>query len=103
MPYNIRTVGVVGSGTMGGGSARLLAAGGQPFTLLHIAAPGTEPDDPPDKRNAIVLHNLNKLKKSRIPAIFHNDDLDRITVGNVEDNLDLLKDADWIVEVIVEK
>ncbi len=103
MGYNIQKVGVIGSGTMGGGIATLLAGVGLPVILLDIAAPTSKPGDPPEKRNAIVLDNLNKLKKSRIPAIFHPDDVDRITVGNVEDNLDLLKDADWIIEVIVEK
>ncbi len=103
MKYNIQKVGVIGSGTMGGGIATLIAGVGIPVVLLDIPAKDTTPDSPREKRNAIVLDNLNKLKKSRIPAIFHESDLDRITVGNVEDNLDLLKDADWIVEVIIEK
>jgi 3-hydroxyacyl-CoA dehydrogenase len=103
MSYQIRKAGVVGSGTMGSGIATLLAAVGIPVVLLDLPAKDTQPGDPPDKRNSITLDNLNRLKKSRIPAIFEASDLDRITVGNTEDNLDLLGDADWIIEVIIER
>src|SRR5689334_6889870 len=103
MTYQIRKAGVIGSGTMGGGIATLLAGVGIPVVLLDVAAKNTKPGDSPAKRNAISLDNLKKLQKSRIPALFSSDDIDRITVGNLEDNLDLLKDADWIIEVIVER
>jgi 3-hydroxyacyl-CoA dehydrogenase len=103
MPYNIRKAGVIGSGTMGSGIATLLAGIGIPVVLLDVAAPNTKPDDSPAKRDAIVLDNLNKLKKSRIPAIFHPDDVERITLGNLDDDLEALRDCDWIVEVVVEK
>ncbi len=102
MSYNIRKVGVIGSGTMGGGIATLVAGVGLPVVLLDIPAQGTKPGDPFNKRNGLVIENLNKLQKSRIPAIFHPDDLERITIGNLDDNLDLLKDCDWVIEVIVE-
>ncbi|MHB8627590.1 MAG: 3-hydroxyacyl-CoA dehydrogenase/enoyl-CoA hydratase family protein [Aggregatilineales bacterium] len=103
MTYHIRKAGVIGSGTMGSGIASLLAAVGIPVVLLDIAAKGTQPGDPSAKRNAVVLDNLNKLKKSRPAQLFHPDDAARITPGNLADNLDLLADADWIVEVVVEK
>lgn len=103
MTYHIRKVGVIGSGTMGSGIATLLAGIGFPVVLLDIPAKDTVPGDPAARRNALVLDNLGKLKKSRIPAIFAPDDLNQITVGNLDDNLDLLGDADWIVEVIVER
>src|SRR5258708_9643668 len=103
MSYNIRKAGVIGSGTMGGGIATLLAGVGIPVVLLDIAAPETKRSDPPAKRNAVVLENVNKLKKSRVPAIFHPGDVERMTFGNVEDDLELLKDCDWIIEVIIEK
>lgn len=103
MTYHIRSVGVVGSGTMGGGIATLLAGVGIPVVLLDLPAKGTTPTDPADKRNAIVLDNLNKLKKSRTPAIFAPADLDRITPGNTEDDLDKLANVDWIIEVILER
>jgi 3-hydroxyacyl-CoA dehydrogenase len=103
MAYMIRKVGVIGSGTMGGGIATLLAGVGIPVVLLDIPAKGTAGGDSPAKRNAIVIDNLAKLKKSRIPAVFADSDLEHVMVGNTEDNLSLLADCDWIVEVIVER
>jgi 3-hydroxyacyl-CoA dehydrogenase len=102
MRYLIRKAAVIGSGTMGGGIAALLAGVGVPVILLDIPAKGTAPGDPPDQRNAIVLGNLKALQKSRPAQLFHLDDLDLITPGNLEDDFNLLADADWIVEVIVE-
>ena len=103
MTYHIRKAGVIGSGTMGAGIASLLAGVGIPVVLLDIAARDTKPGDSPAKRNAVVIDNLNKLKKSRPAQLLQPDDLARITPGNLADNLDLLSDADWIVEVVVEK
>jgi 3-hydroxyacyl-CoA dehydrogenase len=103
MSYQIRKAGVIGSGTMGGGIATLLAGVGIPVVLLDLAAKNTKPGDAPAKRNAMVLDNLKKLQRSRIPTFFQSDDIDRITVGNLDDNLDLLSDADWIIEVVVER
>src|SRR5215831_5686697 len=103
MSYSIHKVGVIGSGTMGGGIATLLTGIGFPVVLLDVPAKDTKPGDPPSKRDAISLDNLNKLKKSRIPALFQPEDAERIAVGNLDDDLDLLRDCDWIVEVIVEK
>lgn len=103
MNYQIRKAGVIGSGTMGGGIATLLAGVGIPVVLLDLPARDTKPGDSPAKRNTISLDNLGKLKKSRVPAVFEENDLTLITVGNTEDDLGLLADCDWIVEVVVER
>jgi 3-hydroxyacyl-CoA dehydrogenase len=103
MSYTIRKVGVIGSGTMGGGIATLLAGVGIPVVLLDIAAKDTQAGDPPAKRSAIALENIEKLKKSRIPAIFNATDVDLISIGNLDDDLQRLAECDWIIEVIVEK
>ena len=103
MSYNIRKAAVIGSGTMGGGIATLLAAVGVDTVLLDIPAKGTQPGDAPDKRNAIVTNNLKTLQKSRPPQLFAPGDLDRIRVGNIDDNLAWVRDADWIIEVVVER
>jgi 3-hydroxyacyl-CoA dehydrogenase len=102
MNYMIRKAGVIGSGTMGSGIAALLAGIGVPVVLLDIPAKDTAPGDPPDARNAIVLGNLKAAQKSRPAQFFHPNDFDLITPGNLEDDLDLLADADWIIEAIVE-
>ncbi|NLX09903.1 MAG: 3-hydroxyacyl-CoA dehydrogenase/enoyl-CoA hydratase family protein [Chloroflexi bacterium] len=103
MRYIIRKAAVLGSGTMGSGIAALLAGVGIPVVLLDIPTPGTSPGDPPDQRSAIVLKNLTALQKSRPAQLFHPDDIHLITPGNLEDDLDLLRDADWIVEAVVEQ
>jgi len=102
MSYHIRKAAVIGSGTMGGGIAALLAGIGVQVVLLDIPAKDTSPGDPPAKRNAIVLTNLAAMQKSRPAQLFHPDDLALITPGNLDDDLDQLRDADWIIEVIVE-
>ena len=102
MAFQIRKAGVIGSGTMGSGIAALLAGIGVPVTLLDIPAPDSAPGDPPERRSAIVLKNLQALEKSRPAQLYHPDDLNLITPGNLEDDLASLSDADWIIEAVVE-
>src|ERR1041385_2492121 len=103
MTYSIRKAAVIGSGTMGSGIATLLAAVGVETTLMDIAAKDTKPGDKAAKRNAIVLDNLKKAQSSRPPQVFSASDSEKILVGNVDDNLDMLTDAEWIIEVVIEK
>jgi 3-hydroxyacyl-CoA dehydrogenase len=103
MTYQIRKAAVIGSGTMGGGIATVLAGVGVPTLLLDIPAKGTQAGDPAAKRNAVVEGNLKTLQKMRPPQLFSSAVLDRISVGNLDDDLDKVADADWIIEVIVEK
>jgi 3-hydroxyacyl-CoA dehydrogenase len=102
MGYEIKKAAVIGSGTMGSGIAALLAGVGVDVMLLDIPAKGTQPGDPAKDRNAIVLKNLKALPKSRPPQVFAKADLDRISAGNIDDDLHRLEDADWVIEVIVE-
>lgn len=103
MTYHIRKAAVIGSGTMGGGIAALLAGVGIPTVLLDIAARDTKPGDPAPKRNAVVLEGLKRLQTSRPAQVFSAADLALLTVGNLEDDLNLIADADWIIEVVVER
>jgi 3-hydroxyacyl-CoA dehydrogenase len=103
MPYQIRKAAVIGSGTMGGGIAALLAGVGVKVILLDIPARDTQPGDPAAKRNAIVADNLKKAQTSRPAQFFNSADLDLVSVGNIEDNLERISDADWVIEVVVEK
>ncbi|MEO1664468.1 MAG: 3-hydroxyacyl-CoA dehydrogenase NAD-binding domain-containing protein [Chloroflexota bacterium] len=103
MTYSIKKSGVVGAGTMGSGIAALLAGVGVPTVLLDIPGKDTTPDDDFKTRNAPALAGVQRLKKSRPPEVYDLADLDLISVGNTEDNLDMLADADWVVEVIIEK
>jgi 3-hydroxyacyl-CoA dehydrogenase len=103
MSYSIRTAAVIGSGTMGAGIAALLAGVGVRVSLLDLAAEGTRPGDPPQARNAIILRNLDILTRARPAQLFAAADIDLITPGNLEDDLDRLGEADWIIEVVIER
>ncbi|MDX1993158.1 MAG: 3-hydroxyacyl-CoA dehydrogenase NAD-binding domain-containing protein [bacterium] len=103
MTYNIRKAAVIGSGTMGGGIATVLAGVGIPTLLLDIPAKGTNPGDAPAKRNAVVSGNLASLQKMRPPQLFSPAVLNNISIGNIDDDLDKVADADWIIEVVVER
>ncbi len=103
MIATIRKAAVIGSGTMGSGIAALLAGVGVPVVLLDLVSPDSQPGDPPERRNALVLGNLDAMKKNRPALLFHHADADLITPGNLDDDLECLRDADWIIEVIVER
>lgn len=103
MTYTIKKAVVIGSGTMGGGIAALLAGVGVDTLLLDIPAKDTQPGDSPAKRNAIVANNLKTLQKARPAQVFSPQDLERISIGNIDDDLHKAADADWIIEVVVER
>jgi 3-hydroxyacyl-CoA dehydrogenase len=103
MAFNIRKAAVIGSGTMGGGIAALLAGVGIPTVLLDVPARDTQPGDSPVKRNAVVNEGLKRLQTSRPPQPLSAADVSLIRTGNIDDNLDLLADADWVIEVVIEK
>jgi 3-hydroxyacyl-CoA dehydrogenase len=103
MSFDIKKAAVIGSGTMGGGIAALLAGVGVDVTLLDIPAKDTKPGDAPAKRNAIVANNLKTLQKMRPSQLFSEADLANIKMGNLDDDLASIGDSDWIIEVIVEK
>jgi 3-hydroxyacyl-CoA dehydrogenase len=103
MTYEIKKATVIGSGTMGGGIAALLAGVGVETLLLDIPAKDTKVGDAPAKRNAIVANNLKTLQKMRPAQLFSEVDMSLIQVGNTEDDLAKAGDSDWIIEVIVER
>ena len=105
MPRKIRTAAVIGSGVMGGGIAALLAAAGVNTLLLDIVPldlkEGEKND--PAARNRIVKAGLNALLGSTPSLLMQKNDVERITIGNLEDDFAKISDADWIIEVVVEK
>ena len=103
MGFQIRSAAVIGSGTMGGGIAALLAGVGIETLLLDIPPPDSASADGPRVRNSVVAGNLKALQKMRPAQLYSPDDLDNISIGNVEDDLQRVGDADWVIEVIVEK
>ncbi len=110
MAYPIRRVAVIGSGTMGGALAAHAANAGLEVALLDIVPTQLTPAEAqkqltladPAVRNRIVNAGLQAVK-SKPAALFTPQTVERIRTGNLEDDFDLIRDADWILEAIVEK
>ena len=104
MVRKIRQAAVIGSGVMGGGIAALLAGAGIKTFLLDIVPfdlKEKERDDPV-ARNRIVKAGLDAVLMSSPSLLMQKKDVNRITIGNLEDDFDRISDCDWIVEVVVE-
>src|SRR5690606_33472194 len=54
-------------------------------------------------RKRIVDSNLQAALKSNPSPIYHQKFASRITTGNRTDDLEKIKDVDWIIEVVVER
>src|SRR3974390_755344 len=96
MTQRIQKAVVLGAGTMGARIASHFANTGLPFLLLDIVPQDAAPAD----RNKLVLAGIDAAKKSKPAAFFAPDLAARIFVGNFEDDLTRIADADWIIEVV---
>ena len=86
----IKKVVVIGSGTMGSGIAAHLCNANIPVTLL-------------DLKTEISEQARDKIYKSRPPLLLDKSKIKNIKVGNILDNFDEVKEADWVVEAVVER
>ncbi|MCC6411654.1 MAG: 3-hydroxyacyl-CoA dehydrogenase/enoyl-CoA hydratase family protein [Saprospiraceae bacterium] len=105
MLKRIHKVAVLGSGLMGTGIAAHLAGCGLEVLMLDILPPDLSEADAkkPAARNRIGNNALQTALKAKPAPFFDNNFASRITVGNFEDDLSKIADADWIVEVVVER
>ncbi|KAA1248037.1 3-hydroxyacyl-CoA dehydrogenase/enoyl-CoA hydratase family protein [Aquimarina sp. RZ0] len=107
----IKKVAVVGSGIMGSGIACHFANIGVEVLLLDIV-----PRELNDKekakgltleskvvRNRLVNDSLTTALKSKPSPIYSQRFADRISTGNLEDDIAKVADVDWIIEVVVER
>ena len=101
MKYQIHSAVVIGAGTMGAAIAAHLANTGVPVTLLDIV-PKDAPVGNRDARNKIVNEGLERAKKSRPASFFSSDQFSLVKTGNLEDDFEVVGQADWVIEVIVE-
>ena len=92
----IKKVAVIGSGTMGSGIAAQIANADIPVTLLDL--PSNNGD-----RNKIVNNAKERILKSRPPLLVEKNKIDLISAGNIEDNFEIISEADWVVEAVVER
>ena len=98
-PRHIRRVAVLGSGLMGTGIAAHLANAGLSVLLLDII-----PADANVKnRNSLAQNAVAAATKAKPAPFFDTDYAKRIETGNFDDHLKLIKDCDWIIEVVVER
>ena len=94
----INKVAILGAGTMGTRIAAHLANASVPSYMFDIVP--ADADVP--ARNKIAAAGLDAAKKSK-PAAFMESSLARfVTVGNFEDDLPKLAEADWIIEAVIE-
>ncbi len=54
-------------------------------------------------RNRLVNDALQASLKSKPSPIYHKDFANRIKTGNLEDDISKISEADWIIEVVVER
>jgi len=87
---DIKKVVVIGSGTMGSGIAAHLCNANIPVTLL-------------DLKTEISEKARDRIHKSKPPLLIDKSKINNIKVGNISDNFDAVKDADWVVEAVVER
>jgi len=94
IPMAVKTVGVVGAGTMGSGIAQVFAQSGFAVRLVDVAEPMLV------RARDSIAKSLGKfVDKGTIPSTARDAALDRLTTATT---LDTLADADYIVEAIVE-
>ncbi|MGS0746904.1 3-hydroxyacyl-CoA dehydrogenase/enoyl-CoA hydratase family protein [Halpernia sp. GG3] len=111
MNRHIKHVTVLGSGIMGSGIAAHFANIGVEVLLLDIVPfeltdaeikKGLTKEDKM-VRNRMAADNFAKIKKSSPALLYSPKFADRITVGNFDDDLEKIKNTDWIIEVVVER
>jgi 3-hydroxyacyl-CoA dehydrogenase len=98
MTQKIQKAAVLGAGTMGARIAAHFANAGLPCLLLDIAPKDAAPAD----RNNIVAAGLESAKKSKPAAFFTPALAAKVSIGNFDDDLPRIADADWIIEVVAE-
>ena len=107
----INKIAIIGSGIMGSGIACHFANIGVevllldiiPFELNDLEKTKNLTLDSKVVRNRLVNDALKTSLKSKPSPIYNKKFANRITTGNLEDDLHLIKDADWIMEVVVER
>src|SRR5438034_11192812 len=91
---DIKTVGVIGAGTMGSGIAQVFAQSGFAVRLVDVAQPML------DRARASIDKSLEKfVAKGKLAAADRSATLKRLTTTIT---IEQLSDVDYVVEAIVE-
>lgn len=107
----IKKVAVVGSGVMGSAIACHFANIGLEVLLLDIVPKELSPEQQgkgltlEDKvvRDSIVNAHLANALRAKPSPIYEQSFAHRIKTGNISDDLQNIKDCDWVIEVVIER
>lgn len=89
MPREIKSVAVLGAGTMGMGIAAACAQTGTRVVLLDLTRDSAE-------------QAIARMTEGRSPALDDADKAALITPGDLANDLDLIAGCDWICEAVIE-
>ena len=89
MSREIKSVAVLGGGTMGAGIAGACASDGVPVLLLDVSTEA-------------AAASLERIKTGKPPAIDDPANADLISIGSFDDDLARIAECDWICEAIIE-
>lgn len=111
MRRHIKHVTVLGSGVMGSGIACHFANIGVEVLMLDMVPRELTPQEQAKGltleskvvRNRTAQSHLDAALKSNPSPIYDKAFASRITVGNFDDDLEKIKNSDWVIEVIIER
>jgi len=110
MKQKIGKAAVLGAGVMGSAIAAHLANVGISSFLLDIVPPemteaekkkGLTPESP-EVRNRFAVLGKKRIQESKPASLYVKEDAELISVGNFEDHLSWVAQADWIIEAVIE-
>src|SRR2546427_5808881 len=107
----IRKAAVIGAGNMGAQIAAHLANVGIPSLLMDIVPTELLPEEQkrgltvksPEVRNRVTKTPFERAQKLSPNPLFVPEAASLVRIGNVEDNLAEIRDADWVIEAVLEK
>lgn len=111
MNRHIKKVAVLGSGVMGSQIACHFANIGLEVLMLDMVprelsdkekSKGKTLEDK-DVRNRLANESLKDAIKMKPAPLYDNSFASRITTGNFDDDFDKISDADWTIEVVIER
>jgi 3-hydroxyacyl-CoA dehydrogenase len=97
----IKNVVVLGSGVMGSGIACHLANIGLSVRLLDILSPDTTTHA--KNRNIVADTALANAIKAKPAPLYDTAFVSRIKTGNFTDDMSTIAEADWVIEVVIER
>ncbi len=98
MKRRIERIAVLGSGVMGSAIAAHFANAGVSSLVLDIVPEAADEAD----RSRIARDSVRALAKMKPAPLFSPSRIGLIEVGNLQDDLPRLKEADWVIEAVKE-